>query len=43
MYIYIYIVEYYSAIKMNYFLPFAATRMDLEDILLRKVNKTEKE
>ena len=32
-------MEYYSAIKTNENLPFAATWMDLEDITLSEVNQ----
>ena len=39
VYIYIYIVEYYSAIKNNE-MPFVATRMDLEIIILGEVSQT---
>ena len=39
---YIYTVEYYSAIKKNEIMPFAATWMDLEIILLSKVSEREK-
>ena len=38
----IYTMEYYSAIKMNEIMPFAATRMDLEMIILSEVSQTEK-
>ena len=38
-----YTMEYYSAIKKNEILPFAATWMDLEGIMLSKINQTEKE
>ena len=31
---YIYTMEYYSAIKMNEIMPFAATWMDLETIII---------
>ena len=35
---YIYTVEYYSAIKENKMMPFAATWMDLEIIILSEVS-----
>ena len=40
---YIYTVEYYSAIKKNEIMPFAATWMDLDIIILSEVNQTEKD
>ena len=40
--VYVYTVEYYSAIKMNEIMPFAATWMDLEIIILSEV-KSEKD
>ena len=47
VYIYIYIhthiYEYYSAIKKNEILSFAATWMDLEIIVLREVSQAEKD
>ena len=36
-------MEYYSAIKENEIMPFAATWMDLEMIILRKVSQKEKD
>ena len=38
-----YTMEYYSAIKKNEILPFAATQMDLENIMLSKISQTEKD
>ena len=39
---YIYTMEYYSAIKKNELLPFVTMWMDLEGIMLRKINQSEK-
>ena len=36
-------VEYYSAIQKNEILPFAATRMDLEGIMLSEISQAEKD
>ena len=36
-------MEYYSAIKKNELMPFAATHMDLEIILLSEVSQKEKD
>ena len=39
---YIYTVEYYSAIKKNEIMPFAATWMDLEIVIPSKVRQKQK-
>ena len=36
-------MEYYSAIKKNELIPFAATWLDLEIIILSEVSHTEKD
>ena len=40
---YIYTMKYYSAIKKNEIMPFAATWMDLEMGLPSEISKTEKD
>ena len=40
---YIYATEHYSAIKKNKLMPFAATWMDLEIVILSEVSQTEKD
>ena len=40
---YVYTMEYYSAIKKDEIMPFAATRMDLEIIILSEVSQKEKD
>ena len=40
---YTYTKEYYSAIKKNKIMPFAATWMDLEIVILSEVSQTEKD
>ena len=42
IYTYIHTMEYYSAIKMNEIMPFAATWMDLERVMLSEASQTEK-
>ena len=39
IYLYLYKMEYYSAIKMNEILPFAITLIDLEGITLSEVRQ----
>ena len=41
--IYIYTMEYYSAIKNNKIMPFAATWMELETLILSEVSQKEKD
>ena len=41
--IYTHTVEYYSAIKKNEIMPFAATRMDPEIIIVHEINWKEKD
>ena len=36
-------MEYYSAIKKNEIMPFAATWMDVESVIVSEVSQTEKE
>ena len=43
VYIYIYKVKYYSAIKKNEIMPLAAMWMDLEIVILSEVNQKEKD
>ena len=40
---YIYTMEYYSTIKKNEIMPFAATWMDLQIIILSEISQAEKE
>ena len=41
--VHIYAMEYYSAMKKNEQMPFAATWIDLENIILNKVSRTKKD
>ena len=40
---YIYTMEFYSAVKKNKIMPFAATWMELETLILREVSQKEKD
>ena len=40
---YMYTTHYYSGIKKNEVMPFEATWMDLESVILSEVSQTEKE
>ena len=40
---YIYMMEYYSAIKKNKIMPFVATWMELETVILSEVSQKEKD
>ena len=39
----IYTRQYYSTIRKNEIIPFAATWMDLESVILSEIHQTEKE
>ena len=41
--VYIYTMEYYSAIKKNEIMPFAATWMELETLILNEVSQKEED
>ena len=40
---YIYTMEYYSAIKKNDIMPFAATWMELDTLILSEISQKEKD
>ena len=42
IYAYVYTLQYYSATKKNEILPFAATCMNLENIMLSEINQKDK-
>ena len=39
----IYTMEYFSTVRKNKIIPFAATQMELEIIILSEINQKEKE
>ena len=41
--VYIYTMEYYSAIKKNKIMPFAATWMELETLILSEISQNEED
>ena len=41
--VYTYTMEYYLAVQKNVILPFTATWMNLEDIMLSEIGQTEKD
>ena len=41
--VYIYTMEYYSAMRKNEILPFATMWMEREDILLSEISQSEKD
>ena len=43
IHIYLYVMEYYSAIKKNEIMPFTATWMELEILILSEVSQKEKD
>ena len=43
VYMYIHTMEYYSGIKRSEIMPFAATWIDLEIIILSKISEKEKD
>ena len=40
---YVHIMEYYSAIKKNEIIPFAATWIEVEMVIMSEVSQTEKQ
>ena len=43
VYMYVHVMEYYSAIKKNELMPFEATWIDVEMVTLSELSQTEKE